>query len=185
MKLASILGCLLLAAVAPPVGAQVAQTYLYDSQGRVIAATTARPAANGAMAYYVLDDADNRLATGAYAVSPPPAVDKLVSPYTLLPTQRLTSPNGLYHLTLEPGGDLVLSGPSGMAWHSCTAWGRTMYSRVSSTGRLVLYDPQSLTLWTTPNAASAGAELTLQNDGTAVLKSSGGATLWSSTTQCQ
>jgi hypothetical protein len=185
MKLASFLGCVLLAAVAPPVGAQVAQTYLYDSQGRVIAATTARPATNGVMAYYVLDDADNRMAHGALAVSPPPTADKLTWPYTLLPSQRLTSPNGLYHLTLETSGDLVLTGPSGMVWHSCTAWGRTMFSRVSSTGRLVLYDPQALTIWTTSNSSSAGAELILQNDGTAVLKSSGGATLWSSTTQCQ
>jgi hypothetical protein len=181
LKALSLLCCL---ALAPPSLAQVAQTYLYDAQGRLVAATTARPAANGAMAYYVLDDADNRTANAALAVSPPPVADKLVWPYTLLPTQRLTSPNGLYHLTLETSGELVLSGPSGVAWRSCTALGRTMYSRVSSTGRLVLYDPQSLPVWTTPNASSAGAELILQNDGTAVLKASGGATLWSSTTQC-
>lgn len=176
----SLVCCL---ALAPPSLAQVAQTYLYDAQGRLVAATTARPAANGTMAYYVLDDADNRTANAALAVSPPPVADKLAWPYTLLPTQKLSSPNGQYHLTLETSGELVLSGPSGVVWRSCTAWGRTMYSRVSSTGRLVLYDPQSLTVWTTPNASSAGAELILQNDGTAVLKSSG-ATLWSSTTQC-
>lgn len=165
--------------------AQDTQTFLYDANGRLIGATTARTIGNAAMSYYAIDDADNRVAHGALAVSPPPVADKLVWPYTLVPTQKLTSANGQYTMTLEPSGDLVIRNTSGTpVWNSCTAQGRTMYSRVASDGRLTLYDTLSNPIWTAGASGNAGAELTLQNSGVAILKTSGGSTLWTSSTPC-
>ena len=172
-------------ALACPALAQDAQTFLYDGNGRLVSVTTARPGANGAVSSYLLDDADNRAAHTAIAVTPPPSTDKLAFPYTLVPTQKLTSANGLYTMMLDASGDLVIASSTTSIWHSCTGQGRSTFVRISSDGRLGIYDPTFVAFWTTPNSASPGAELTLQNNGLAVLKSSGGTTLWNSSTQCQ
>lgn len=162
---------------------QDTQTYLYDVNGRLVASTVAQPT-SGVMTAYALDSADNRLGRNAAGVTAPPAVDHISYPYTMLPTQTLTSLNGLYTLTFEPGGDLVISGAAGALWNSCTGQGRSVYLRMLSDGNLVLHGTNYLPIWSTGTAGNPGAELTLQNDGVAVIKDAGGAVVWSSTTPC-
>lgn len=165
--------------------AQNAQTYLYDANGRLVGATTARAVGDATVSAYLSDDADNRIARGNMAVSPPPVADRLAWPYTLVPTQGLVSANGLYRLRLEPSGDLVIRDAAGaMLWNSCTAEGRSLYARVASSGVLTVYDTQSNPIWTAGAPGHSGAELTLQNSGVAILKTSGGSTLWTSSTPC-
>jgi hypothetical protein len=174
-----------LAAGASSAAAQNAQTYLYDANGRLTGVTTARATGDATVSYYVTDDAANRVAHGAFAVSPTPTSDRLAWPYTMVLTQKLTSSNGQYTMTLETSGDLVIRNLSGtLVWSSCTGHGSTLYARVASSGVLTVYDTLSNPIWTAGSAGNAGAELTLQNSGIAVLKTSGGATLWSSGTPC-
>ena len=165
--------------------AQDAQTFLYDANGRLTATTTARSAGDAAISYYAMDAADNRLGHGASAVSPPPVSDTFAFPYTLVPTQKLTSANGQYTMTFEPSGDLVIRNTSGaQVWNSCTGQGRSWFVRVSSDGQLAIFDTTGAPFWTAGASGNPGAVLTLQNSGVAILKSAGGTTLWTSSTPC-
>lgn len=163
--------------------AQDAQTYFYDVHGRLVASTLAQPA-SGVMTAYTLDRTDNRQGRNAANVSAPPTVDQISFPYSLLPTQTLTSLNGLYTLTFETSGDLVISSGSGVLWSSCTGQSRSVYLQMLVDGNLVLHGTGFLPIWSTGTGGNPGAVLTLQNDGVAVIKSAGGAVLWSSTTPC-
>ncbi|WP_439471579.1 hypothetical protein [Brevundimonas sp.] len=175
---AALAGCALSA------NAQDAQTFLYDANGRLTVATTARSVGDAHVAYYVLDDADNRLANGAMPVSPP-AADSLFWPYTLVPTQKLTSANGQFTMTLETSGDLVIRNNAGtMIWNSCTGQGGSSMVRVGSTGQLTIYGLQLAPIWTAGPTGNSGAVLSLQNSGVAVLKTTGGSTLWTSGMPC-
>lgn len=165
--------------------AQDAQTFLYDAHGRLVATTTARTSGDAAVSYYIFDDADNRIANGTIAVSPPPTTDVLAWPYNLVPTQKLTSANGQYSMTLEPSGDLVIRNIAGvMIWNSCTGQGGSTMARVTSGGQLTILGVQLSSIWTVGASGNPGATLTLQNSGVAILKSSGGSTLWTSGTPC-
>jgi hypothetical protein len=163
--------------------AQDAQTYLYDGNGRLVASTLAR-AGDGVMTGYGLDAADNRLGLAAVAVTPPAAGNAMSFPYTLLPSQNLKSSNGLYTLTFETGGDLVISGSGGVLWSSCTGQGRSTYLRLLSNGNLVLHGTDYAPIWSTNTGGNPGAVLTLRNDGIAEIKSAGGTSLWTSATPC-
>jgi YD repeat-containing protein len=157
--------------------AQTAQAYLYDANGRLIAATTAR-SPSGAYASYALDDADNRTARNAYATTGPTVAGKLLSGETLVPTQSIT--NGSYTLTFQPDGDLVVTGSSGVVQHSCTGTGRSLYARMETNGNFAVRDVAGTILWQSNTGAYSGAELFLNSDGTLAVKS-GGVTRWSGT----
>jgi hypothetical protein len=156
---------------------QDSQTYLYDANGRLIAATTARPT-SGAYASYALDDADNRTARNAYATTGPTVAGKLLSGESLVPAQAIT--NGSYTLTLQTSGDLVVTGSSGVVQHSCTGTGRSLYARMETNGDFVVRDVAGAILWQSNTGAYSGAELFLNSDGTLAVKS-GGVTRWSGT----
>ena len=171
--------------IATAAAAQDGQTYLYDAQGRLSAVTTARTSGTSTVTDYFYDAADNRRSTGSYPTSPPPTPYTLAFPYTLVPTQRIVSPNGQYSLGLEQSGDLVLRDAGGASvWRSCTDQGRSWFARVSPEGLLTVYGPTGVTLWTAGGAGSPGAELTVQDSGVAALKTTGGLTLWTSSTPC-
>lgn len=175
---------LVLGAGATPALAQDAQTYLYDANGRLVGTTTARTTGSSAISAYWLDDADNRFVRDAGATTPPTG-NEMAWSNLLLPTQKLTSANGLYTLTLDQSGDLVLRNSGGTAvWNSCTGQGRSLYAWVNAQGQLSIHDERHGTIWSAGGTGNAGAELTLENSGVAVLRTSGGATLWSSTTPC-
>lgn len=174
---ASGLAALAFPALVSPAPAQDAQTYLYDANGRLIAVTTARPTA-GAFTSYLLDDADNRTTRNAFPTTSPTMAGKLLSGQFLVPTQSIT--NGSYTLTLQPGGDLVVTGPSGVVQRSCTGTGRSLYVRMESNGNLVVRDVAQAILWQSNTGAFAGAELFLNSDGTLAVRS-GGVTRWSGT----
>ena len=157
--------------------AQTTQTYIYDANGRLIAATTARPT-SGTYASYALDDAENRTARNAWATTGPATAGKLLSGESLVPTQSIV--NGSYTLTLEPAGDLVVTGPSGVVQHSCTGTGRSLYAQMETNGNLVVRDVAGAVLWQTNTDSYAGAELFLNSDGTLAVRS-GGVTRWSGT----
>ena len=185
MRRSSLLVAAVAALFASPAPAQDAQTVLYDAQGRVIAVTTARTSGNATFSTYAYDDADNRTAHVATVVAPPPTVSVLEWPHTLVPTQKLTSANGQYTLTLEQSGDLVIRNTGGtLIWNSCTGQGRSLYAQVDSGGQLRIYDTAQTAIWTAGTSGNAGAKLTMENSGIAVLRTSGGTTLWSSTTPC-
>lgn len=173
----SLLPASILAALALPALAQDAQTYLYDANGRLIAVTTARPT-SGAFASYMLDDADNRTVRNAWPATSPTVAGKLLSGQFLVPTQSIA--NGSYTLTFQPGGDLVVTGPSGVVQHSCTGTGRSLYVRMETNGNFVVRDVAQNILWQSNTGAYAGAELFLNSDGTLAVKS-GGVTRWSGT----
>lgn len=180
-RLSAVIGAAL--AVASTAQAQDAQTYLYDGNGRLIASTLAR-SGDGVMTGYALDAADNRLGRAAVTVSPPPATNALSFPYTLLPSQKLTSLNGLYSLTFETSGNLIVSGSVGPLWISCTGQGRATYLRLLSDGNLVLHGTDFAPIWSTNTGGNPGAVLTLRNDGIAEIKSAGGTSLWTSVSPC-
>lgn len=183
MGRAFLFGMSLAAALASTAIAQDAQTYLYDGAGRLVASTLAQPT-TGVMTAYALDATDNRLGRNAAAVTPPPTVDRMSAPYVLLPTQKLTSLNGVYSLTFESSGNLVISSGSGVLWNSCTGQGGSVYLRMLGDGNLVLHGTNYLPIWSTGTAGNPGAELTLQNDGVAVIRNAANVVVWSSTTAC-
>lgn len=175
---------LVLASLPAAAIAQVAQTYLYDANGRLVGTTTARTTGSSAMSAYWLDDADNRFVRDA-GLTTPPTGNEMAWSNMLLPTQKLTSANGLYTLTLDQSGDLVLRNSGGTpVWNSCTGQGRSLYAWVNAQGQLSIHDERHATIWSAGATGNAGAKLTLENSGLAVLRTSGGTTLWSSTTPC-
>lgn len=162
--------------------AQTTQTYRYDANGRLIATTTAQPAA-GTYSSYALDDADNRTARNNQATVYPAVAYRLSSGEALLPGQQLTSQDGRFALKAQPDGNLVLWFGSTSLWSSGTATGKSLYVRLETGGAVNLVDAAQASLWSTP-AAGANAILTLQNDGNLVLKTSGGSVVWQSNTCC-
>lgn len=169
---------------APPVAAQDSQTILYDANGRVVAVTTAQ-ASGGVTASYGFDDADNRQGRSALAHVGPTVAWQLTNDQTLLPTQKLTSQDGRFVLTLQRDGNLVLTFGATILWSSGTATGRSVYFRVQAGGNAVIADPAGTAIWQSNTGGNAGAVLTLQNDGNLVMKNAAGTTiLWQSNTCC-
>lgn len=162
--------------------AQTTQTYRYDANGRLTAATTANPA-SGAFSSYALDDVDNRTSRNNFGIAYPAVAYRLSMNESLLPGQQLTSQDGRFALKVQQDGNLVLWFGATQLWSSGTATGRSLYFKLQPSGAATLFDVPQDPLWATP-AAGANATLTLQNDGNLVLKTSGGALVWDSNTCC-
>lgn len=178
------LGAVAWFAASSPATAQDSQTILYDANGRVVAVTTAQ-ASGGVTASYGFDDADNRLSRGAVAHTGPTVAWQLTSEQTLVPTQKLTSQDGRFTLTLQRDGNLVLHFGATVLWNSGTATGRSIYFRVQAGGNAALVDAAGLPVWTSGTNGNWYSVLTLQNDGNLVMKNAAGTTiLWQSNTCC-
>lgn len=162
--------------------AQTQQTYRYDANGRLIAATTAQPS-SGTWSSYALDDADNRTSRNNATIAYPADTWRMAAGERLLPGQQLTSKDGRFALKVQQDGNLVLWFGSTPLWASGTATGRSVY--LHNNGDLVsLTDPAGSPLWFLPPAGGTGV-LILQNDGNLVLKtSSAGSVVWQSNTCC-
>lgn len=167
-------------------GAQSAQTYTYDAQGRLIGIATATGArGGGVVTEYDYDDAGNRTERQAFGVSGPVNADRMTNGETLVPTQFLISPSAGATLLMQQDGNLVVYCGSNPKWGSGTTAGRSMYFQVQSDGNMVLYDVDFLPIWASNTGGNPGAILTLLNSGNLILKDSTGVTtLWQSSTTC-
>lgn len=105
-------------------------------------------------------------------------VDAVAVGDRLLTNQYLRSPNGQFQLSMQAGGDLVLTDGGLTAWSSHTS-GLDNWAIVQGDGNFVIYNPAGRALWESrTNTASAGtSRLSLTDSGLVLSRS--GATTWS------
>ena len=102
----------------------------------------------------------------------------LSSGSALKPGDALTSQNGRYRLELQTDGNLVLTGPRGLAWDSDTRGKDVATAEMQSDGDFVLYTADRGVVWTA-ETTGPGAHLVLQDDRNIVILAADGATvLW-------
>jgi nucleoid-associated protein YgaU len=102
----------------------------------------------------------------------------LSSGSALKPGDALTSQNGRYRLELQTDGNLVLTGPRGLAWDSDTRGEDVATAEMQSDGNFVLYTADRRVVWTA-ETTGPGAHLVLQDDRNIVILAADGATvLW-------
>jgi hypothetical protein len=97
---------------------------------------------------------------------------------TLLPGERLVSPNGLYSLRMQPGGSLAEYTAGRGLWANGTdgAGDRVV---MQSDGNLVVYSPTNQPVWSSRTGGRSGTfDLTLSDSGDVVLYGPSGP-LWS------
>ncbi len=103
----------------------------------------------------------------------------LASGATLKPGDAVTSTNGRYRLELQGDGNLVLAGPTGMAWDSGTRGQAVATAEMQADGNFVLYTADRTVAWTA-ETTGPGAHLVVQDDRNVVILAADGATvLWS------
>ena len=102
----------------------------------------------------------------------------LSSGSTLRPGDALTSQNGRYRLELQSDGNLVLTGPRGLAWDSDTRGKDVATAEMQADGNFVLYAADRGVVWTA-DTTGPGAHLVLQDDRNIVIVAADGTTvLW-------
>ena len=102
----------------------------------------------------------------------------LSSGSTLKPGDVVTSANGHYRLELQPDGNLVLSGPRGLAWDSGTRGKGVATAEMQTDGNFVLYTADRGVVWSA-DTTGPGAHLVLQDDRNIVIVGADGTTvLW-------
>jgi len=102
----------------------------------------------------------------------------LSSGSTLKPGDVVTSANGRYRLELQPDGNLVLSGPRGLAWDSGTRGKGVATAEMQIDGNFVLYTADRGVVWSA-DTTGPGAHLLLQDDRNVVILAADGTTvLW-------
>jgi hypothetical protein len=114
--------------------------------------------------------------TGAVWTRSSSLTDQL--PNTLTAGQTISSPNGLYTLTMQTDGNLVEYGPTccpggeGAYWASGTAGtGSNNHVNMQADGNLVIYNSAGKALWTSGTGGHRGSAYTLylQNDSNLVI----------------
>lgn len=88
------------------------------------------------------------------------------------------SPNKKYTLVMQKDGNLVLYGPGGAVWATGTQ-GSGYFAVMQTDGHLVVYDSKGAPKWWSGTAGNPGAQLSVRDDGKAVI-TLGPKTLWSS-----
>jgi hypothetical protein len=105
-------------------------------------------------------------------------------PFTMVPGQSVTSPAGLYTLTLQTDGNLVERNASGtIFWTSGTNGLGVTQAVMQGDGNLVIY-AGSKAVWSSGTPGNAGATLAVGDNGTVAVVS-GTAQLWSAPIQLQ
>jgi hypothetical protein len=103
----------------------------------------------------------------------------LSSGSTIKPGDAVTSPNGHYRLELQSDGNLVLTGPRGLAWDTATRGSGAATAEMQADGNFVLYTADRVPVWSS-RTDGPGAHLVLQDDRNIVLYARDGSTvLWS------
>jgi nucleoid-associated protein YgaU len=102
----------------------------------------------------------------------------LSSGAALKPGDAVTSANGHYRLELQTDGNLVLTGPTGLAWDSGTRGEDVVTAEMQTDGNFVLYTADRGVAWTA-ETTGPGAHLVVQDDRNIVILAADGATvLW-------
>jgi hypothetical protein len=101
----------------------------------------------------------------------------------LNPGDSLVSPSGLFLLTMQSDGNLVLYSPGHIAiWASNTAGHSGSVLQMQADGNLVLYAPGHVATWATGTQGHGGTVLQMQDDANAVLYASGHVAIWATRT---
>lgn len=102
----------------------------------------------------------------------------LASGTALKPGDGVTSMNGRYHLELQSDGNLVLTGPTGIAWDSGTRGKGVATAEMQADGNFVLYTADRIPVWDA-DTTGPGAHLVLQDDRNILIVAADGTTmLW-------
>ena len=102
----------------------------------------------------------------------------LASGTALKPGDSVTSMNGRYHLELQTDGNLVLTGPTGVAWDAGTRGKGVASAEMQADGNFVLYTADRIPVWDA-DTTGPGAHLVLQDDRNILILAADGTTmLW-------
>jgi predicted heme/steroid binding protein len=102
----------------------------------------------------------------------------LVENHTLYPFQSITSPSGLYRLTMQDDGNLVEYNNSGTALWATNTQPFGAFAVMQDDGNLVVYSVSELPIWASGTSGNPGASLSLLNDGELSLRNPAGGPLW-------
>lgn len=106
-----------------------------------------------------------------------------MQPETALhPGKTARSANGLYGLTYQEDGNLVLYGPDGPLWDSQTDGRPAGVCIMQADGNLVLYGPDEEYVWDSKTDDNPGSRLIVQDNGNAVIYRPDGSAAWSTET---
>lgn len=107
----------------------------------------------------------------------------LHSNHSLPSGQSLASANGLYELTMQNDGNLVIYDYfRKVLWASNTDLKGGKKLAMQNDGNLVIYTPKSKPVWSTRSDGKGGVKLAMQDDGNLVIYTKDGKPVWSTGT---
>jgi hypothetical protein len=95
------------------------------------------------------------------------------------PYKMLVSRYNGWRLSMQGDGNLVVYGPRGASWSTCTERWPGSVAQMQSDGNFVVYGPGHVARWAT-GTSIPGSRIEMQDDGNLVVYSSSGIPLWSS-----
>lgn len=166
-----------------PAQAQVAETYVYDAQGRLTGSSQTNPGGNTSWSGYNFDSANNITARSNLSVALPALSYRLQAGEYLVRRQTLTSPLGNVTLSFQADGDVVLRCGTTPVWSTGTFGTQALFLAMQGDGHLVLYGPNYSVIWFSGAFGFSNAFLNVQNDGNLVVYDPSGPR-WSTNTSC-
>ncbi|WP_298123292.1 discoidin domain-containing protein [Brevundimonas sp.] len=167
----------------PSAQAQVAETYVYDAQGRLTGSSQTNPTGNTSWSGYNFDSANNITARSNLSVALPALSYRLQAGEYLVRRQTLTSPVGNVTLSFQADGDVVLRCGTTPVWSTGTFGTQALFLTMQGDGHLVLYGPNYSVIWFSGVFGFSNAFLNVQNDGNLVVYDPSGPR-WSTNTSC-